>query len=59
MAERAFEELGLECLHLSPEGGLVSAVTFVSATGNMNQGIRRGGLDAREVWTQRDQLTGE
>ena len=50
VAERAIEELGLELLTLSPEGGRVVA--------NSNSRIQRDGLSAREVWTQRDQLTG-
>ena len=58
VAERAIEELGLELLNLSPEGGPVSDVTLALATANTNSRIRRDGLSAREVWTQRDQLTG-
>lgn len=59
VAERAIEELGLECLHLSPEGGPISELTLALATANMNARIRKGGLSAREVWTQRDQISGE
>ena len=59
VAERAIEELGLEPLNLSPEGGPVSDVTLALATANTNSRIRRDGLLAREVWTQCDQLTGE
>ena len=59
VAERAIEELGLERLNLSPEGGPVSDVTPALATANTNSRIRRGGLSAREVWNQRDHLTGE
>ena len=59
VAERAIEELGLELLNLSPEGGPVSDITLALATANTNSRIRRDGLSAREVWTQRDQLTGE
>ena len=59
VAERAIEELGLELLNLSPKGGPVSDVTLALATANTNSRIRRDGLSAREVWTQRDQLTGE
>ena len=59
VAERAIEELGLELLNLSPEGGPVSDVTLTLAMANTNSRIRRDGLLAREVWTQRDQLTGE
>ena len=59
VAERAIEELGLELLNLSPEGGPVSDVTLALATANTNSRIRRDGLSAQEIWTQRDQLTGE
>ena len=59
VAERAVEELGMELLHLSPEGGPTSAVSLALATANMNSRIGRDGLSAHEVWTQRDQLTDE
>ena len=59
VAERAIEELCLELLNLSPEGGAVSDVTLALATANTNSRIQRDGLSAHEVWTQRDQLTGQ
>ena len=59
VAERAVEELGMDLPHLSPEGGPTSAVSLALATSNMNSRIWRDGLSAHEVWTQRDQLTGE
>ena len=59
VAERAVEELGLELLNISPEGGPISHVTLALATANLNSRIRRDGLSACELWTQRDQLTGE
>ena len=37
----------------------MSDVTLALATANTNSRIRRDDLSAREVWTQRDQLTGE
>ena len=37
----------------------MSVVTLALATANTNSCIRRDGLSAREVWNQRDQLTGE
>ena len=51
VAERAIEELGLELLNLSPEGGPVSDITLALATANTNSPIRHDGLSAREVWT--------
>ena len=59
VAERGIEELGLELLTLSREGRPVSDVTLALATANANSRIRRDGLSTREVWTQRDQLSGE
>ena len=59
VAERAIEELGLECFRLSQEGAPVSTVILALAAANMNQHICRDDLSAGEVWTQRDQLTGE
>ena len=59
VAERAIDELGLECLHLSPEGSPLTKVSLALAVANMNSRIRKGGLSARELFTQRDQLTGE
>ena len=59
VAEYAVKELGLECLHICPEGGLVTTVTLALAMANMNSWIRHHGLSAKEVWTQRDQETGD
>ena len=49
VAERAIQALGLECLHIYPEGGPLSKVTLVLATARMNSRIRQGGLSAREL----------
>ena len=59
VAERAIEELGLELLHLSPNGGPFSKVSLSIATANLNSRIRKCGLSSREIWTQRDQVTRE
>ncbi len=59
VAESTIRELGGECLTLQPEGGPISELTLAIATSNMNSRIRWCGLSAREIWTQRDQLTGE
>ena len=59
VAERAIQELGLELLHLHPEGGPMTRLQLAMATANMNTRIRHSGLSARELWTQRDQVTGE
>jgi hypothetical protein len=59
VAERCIQELGLECLKLCPEGGPLTAVSLALATANMNARIRECGLSSREMWTHRDQITGE
>jgi hypothetical protein len=59
VAERAIEELGLELLHLSPQGGPISSLSLSLATSTLNSRIRHGGLSSLEIWTQRDQVTGE
>jgi len=59
VAERAIEELGREILHIAPDGGAVSELTLALATANLNSRIRKCGLSARELWTQRDQVSGE
>ena len=59
IAEHAIQELGTECLKISPEGGPLSCVTLALATANLNCRVRGNRLSARELWTQRDQVTGE
>ena len=59
VAEYVVKDLGLECLHICPEGGPVTTVTLALATANMNSRIRHHGLSAKEVWTQLDQVTGD
>ena len=46
VAERAIQELALECLHISPEGGPLSNVTLALATSNMNGRLRKGGISS-------------
>ena len=58
IAEKAVGELGTEILRMSPDGGPLPRVTLALATASLNSRIRRDGLSAREIWTQRDQFTG-
>ena len=57
VAEKAVEELGAEILKVQPDGGPISRLTL--ATANLNSRLRQGGLSARDIWTQRDQITGD
>ena len=59
VAEHAIEEVGIEILKSSPAGGPVSPVLLAQATARVNSRIRSNGLSSKEMWTQRDQLTGD
>ena len=58
-AERSIRELHAELNRLQPEGGPVTEPTLALAICNINSRLRSGGLSAREIYTQRDQYTGE
>ena len=49
IAETANEELGLECLHVSSEGSLLSKVTLPLVTVNLNFRICKSGLSVHEI----------
>ena len=57
--DRGIQELELELLRITPEGGPYSASTIAVATHTMNGRIRHHGLSAYEVFTQRDQISGD
>ena len=57
VAEKAISELQDEILRQAPNGGPVSSFTLAVATSRLNSRLRRHGLSARELWTQRDQFT--
>ena len=57
--DKAVEELGNEILRISPEGGPISQTTLAVATSLCNSRVRRDGLSSLELWTQRDQITGD
>ena len=57
VAEKAIAELEEEILRQAPNGCPISTVTLAIATSRLNSRLRREGLSARELWTQRDQFT--
>ena len=59
VAEKAIKELVAEMLKLKPDGGKVSPTQLSQAVASLNSRIRSPGLSAQEVFTQRDQSTGE
>ena len=57
--EKGIRELVRELLILNPTGGPVTSTQLSLATANLNCRYRNSGLSAHEMWTQRDQTTGE
>ena len=59
VAEKAIGEMIHEMLILQPQGGPMSSATISKATANLNSRIRAPGVSAHEIFTQRDQVTGQ
>ena len=59
VAEKAIKELQRELLSISPTGAQINPVSLSLAVANLNSRIRAPGLSAHELWTQRDQVTGD
>ena len=57
--DKGIKELHRELLILVPMGGPITSTQLSQATANLNCRYRRLGLSAHELWTQRDQITGE
>lgn len=57
--DKCIKELHREINIIKPEGGPISSSNLSIAIANLNTRYRRSGLSAHEIWTQRDQLTGE
>ena len=59
VAEKGIRELREEIVKLSPHGGKISETVLAKATRNLNSRIRHTGCSARELWTKRDQVSGQ
>ena len=59
IVDRAIRELHRELLNLQPSGGSVSPQILSEAVANLNTRLRSSGMSSHELWTQRDQVTGE
>ena len=57
--EKGIRELVRELLILYPSGGQVSSKQLSDAIANLNCRYRRSGMSSQEMWTMRDQITGE
>ena len=59
VAESAIGELSREILVLIPDNKEITPTTLSLAVANLNSRIRAPGLSSQEIWTQRDQVSGE
>ena len=59
VAEKAIAELEDELRHQLPGGGAVTELGLAIAVSRLNSRLRRDGLSAHELWTQRNQFTQE
>lgn len=59
IAERCISEVHFQLTKLQPGGGPISSSTLARAISNLNSHLRESGLSSLEIWTQRDQITGE
>ncbi|XP_053378682.1 uncharacterized protein LOC128548235 [Mercenaria mercenaria] len=57
VAEKGILELEDEIIRIEPGGGPISKTQLAIAVAKLNCRIRREGLSARELWTQRSQFT--
>ena len=58
IAEKAIKELIKEILNLIPEGGKINSTDLSQAIAMLNSRLRAPGVSAYEIFTQRDQTTG-
>ena len=59
VAECANQEVELELLKIDPSGNPVSAVVLLRAVCSVNSRIRSNGLSSKEMFTRRDQTSGD
>ena len=59
IAERCIREIHAELNRIQPGGGLISDTVLAQAVSAINSRIRSGGLSSKELWTHRDEFTGD
>ena len=59
VAEKAIREFRLELVKQAPSGGLITETILAKAIRNLNSRIRHTGCSSKELWTKRDQSSGE
>ena len=59
ISERSVSEFHNELCKLKPSGGRITDAELAVVVSNMNSRVRENGYSSLEVWTMRDQITGE
>ena len=59
VAEKSIRELTRELLIVVPNTSEITSTSLAIAVANLNARVRAPGLSAHELWTQRDQVSGE
>ena len=57
--DKCIKEVQREIVNIKPDGGPITPLQLSKAVANLNGRIRSSGLSSYELWTQRDQVTGE
>ena len=59
IGERSVSEFHTELCKLKPSGGKITDAELSMIVSNMNSRVRENGYSSQEIWTMRDQITGE
>ena len=59
ISERSISEFHIELCKLKPAGGKITDAELSVIVSNMNSRVRESGYSSQEIWTMRDQITGE
>ena len=59
IGERSISEFHIELCKLKPSGGKITETELSLIISNMNSRVRESGYSSLEIWTMRDQYTGE
>ena len=57
--DKAIRELHRELLIISPSGGPITSSQLAQGIATLNSRYRSSGMSSHELWTQRDQVTGD
>lgn len=57
--DKCIKELHREILNIKPSGGSITPLQLSEAVASLNGRIRSPGMSSHELWTQRDQVSGD